>query len=166
MAGLDYYMHDGPTAFQFELAGSLAGVDAARLDQAWRTASSTIGMKILTVDVTFVTAIDNKGRNLLLRWHHTGAHYIANSPASRSLIESIIGHPHLIAGPAARARIEERFIGSAVRILGFLLILAMTLLFPVTASASGDAENSLSARYSRSASGCTAQRRSFENVSP
>lgn len=42
MAGLDYYMHDGPTPFRFELTGVLAGVDAARLDQAWRIASSTI----------------------------------------------------------------------------------------------------------------------------
>lgn len=165
MAGLDYYMHDGPTAFRFELAGSLAGVDAARLDQAWRTVSSTIGVKILTVGVTSITAIDDKGHDLLLRWHHTGARYIANSAASRSLIESITRHPHLIAGPATRAGIDQCFIGSAVRTAGFLLLLAMTLLFPVTASASGDAENSLSARYSRSGSGCTTQRRSLENVS-
>jgi len=33
-------MHDGPTAFRFELVGNLNHEDARRLDQDWRTASS------------------------------------------------------------------------------------------------------------------------------
>jgi len=90
--GLIYYMHDGPKEFRFALSGRLAGVDANRMDQAWQTASSTIGRRILSVDVTLLTAIDETGRDLLVRWHRAGAHYIANSPASRSLVESITKH--------------------------------------------------------------------------
>lgn len=81
MTNLTYYMHDGPKAFRFQLSGSLIGVDASSLAQAWRTASSTIVAKVLTVDVTFLTTIDEKGRDLLLRWHR-GAHFIA--PALRT----------------------------------------------------------------------------------
>jgi hypothetical protein len=44
---LRYYMHDGPSAFRFELAGQLDSNDAARLEQDWHTASSTIGDRTL-----------------------------------------------------------------------------------------------------------------------
>jgi hypothetical protein len=52
---LQYYMHDGSTAFRFELAGNLNDEGAHKLDQAWRTASSVIGDRRLIVDMTFVT---------------------------------------------------------------------------------------------------------------
>ena len=60
MAGLSFYMHDGPKTFRFELNGGLAGVEASRLAQAWRTASSTIDGKILCVDVTHLTFADRE----------------------------------------------------------------------------------------------------------
>jgi ABC-type transporter Mla MlaB component len=88
---LQYYMHDGPTAFRFELAGDLNQDGARRLDQDWRTASSTIGDRKLIVDITFVTNIDQQGRALLALWHRDGAQLIANSKASRALAESILG---------------------------------------------------------------------------
>jgi hypothetical protein len=53
---LQYYMHDGPAAFRFELAGELDDVGARRLEQDLRTAR-------LIVDVT------KRVRNLLARWH-------------------------------------------------------------------------------------------------
>ena len=37
---LQYYMHDGPSAFRFELAGSLDNEGARELEQAWRTAEA------------------------------------------------------------------------------------------------------------------------------
>ena len=36
---LQYFMHDGPSAFRFELAGDLNNEGARRLQQDWRTAS-------------------------------------------------------------------------------------------------------------------------------
>jgi hypothetical protein len=84
-------MHDGPTAFRFELAGHLSREGACRLDQDWCTASSTLGERRLIVDMTFVTGVDEQARALLSRWHQDGARLIANSATSRALAESILG---------------------------------------------------------------------------
>ena len=88
---LRYYMHDGPSAFRFELAGDLNDEGARRLNQDWHTASSVTSGRQLIVDITFVTALDHAGRALLSRWHNEGAKLIAKSLVSRELAESIMG---------------------------------------------------------------------------
>ncbi len=90
---LQYYMHDGPSAFRFELSGNLNDEGARRLDQDWRTAFSVIGGRKLIVDMTFVTSVGERGRALLARWHAEGAQLIATSTVSRDLAESIVGEP-------------------------------------------------------------------------
>ena len=90
---LQYYMHDGPSAFRFELAGDLNNEAARDLHQAWRTASSMIGDRALVVDMTFVTGAGKDGRSLLARWHAEGAQLIARSNVSRALAEAIVGAP-------------------------------------------------------------------------
>jgi hypothetical protein len=90
---MQHYMHDGPAAFRFEVAGSLDANDAARLEQDWRTASSTIGNRALIVDLSFVTAIDEAAQTLLQRWHAGGAQLVANTAASRELVQLITGSP-------------------------------------------------------------------------
>jgi hypothetical protein len=90
---LQFYMHDGPTAFRFELSGNLNRTGAYQLDQAWRTAASVIGDRRLIVDLTFVTDADEHGRRLIRRWHQEGAWVIANTKASRCLAESMLGEP-------------------------------------------------------------------------
>src|SRR6266404_2421954 len=86
-----YYMHDGPTAFSIELAGTLAAEGAKKLERDWGSASAVIGKKELVVDLSFVTEIDPGGRQLLLRWFSNGATVVANTPESRALAESILG---------------------------------------------------------------------------
>src|ERR1700704_1993607 len=90
---LQYYMHDGPSAFRFELAGDLNNEGARDLDQAWRTASSVIGDRALVVDMTFVTDAGKDGRSLLARWYAAGAQLVARSKISRELAEAIVGKP-------------------------------------------------------------------------
>ena len=90
---LHYYMHDGPAAFRFELAGTLDVGDAARLEKEWRTASSVIGNRTLIIDLSFVTAIDEAARSLFQRWYAVGAQFAAKSPQSRKLVEIITGRP-------------------------------------------------------------------------
>jgi hypothetical protein len=105
--GLRYYMHDGPSAFRFELAGDLTNEGARRLDQDWQTASSVTGGRALIVDMTFVNSADKDGRALLTRWHAAGAQIVAKSKASRELAEAIIGGPlpeFASAGTAAGSR--------------------------------------------------------------
>jgi hypothetical protein len=78
---LRYYMHDGSSAFRFELAGDLSSDGARRLEHDWLTASSVIGHRTLIVDITFVTSAGEEGRALLARWHADGAQLIAKSNA-------------------------------------------------------------------------------------
>ena len=80
-----YYMHEGPTAFRFELAGDLDATDAASLAQDWHTASSLVGKRTLIIDVTFVTEIDEAVRTLFGRWYARGAEFAAGSSAHASL---------------------------------------------------------------------------------
>ncbi len=96
-----YYMHDGPAAFRFELAGDLDAADAASLEQDWRTASSTIGERKLIVDLSFVTAIDEASRSLFGRWYAGGAEFVASSKRSRELVELITGRPFVQEAPQA-----------------------------------------------------------------
>jgi hypothetical protein len=90
---LQYYMHDGPAAFRFELAGDLSNEAARDLEQAWRTASAVIGDRALVVDMTFLASAGQEGRSLLARWYAGGAHLIAKSKESRKLAEAIVGEP-------------------------------------------------------------------------
>jgi hypothetical protein len=127
---LDYYMHDGPTAFRFELEGRLDHEGARRLDQDWRTASSVIGDRRLIVDMTFVTDVDESARELLARWHAEGAQLVANSKASRALAESILGEPLPEPPPNARRA------GASHTWLPFHVLLPLVaLLFSVNANA-------------------------------
>jgi hypothetical protein len=133
---LQYYMHDGSTAFRFELAGNLNDEGAHKLDQAWRTASSVIGDRRLIIDMTFVTGVDGQGRALLALWHREGAQLIANSKASRALAESVLGEP-LPAFPAnAGTAVSDRSWmplrgSSLVRALAVLVL--ATIPFPIEA---------------------------------
>jgi ABC-type transporter Mla MlaB component len=90
---LQYYMHDGPSAFRFELSGDLDGEAARRLDQDWRTASSVMDGRSLVIDMTFVTGVDAAGRALLARWHRGGAQIVAKSKRSAELAEMALGKP-------------------------------------------------------------------------
>jgi ABC-type transporter Mla MlaB component len=137
---LQYYMHDGPTAFQFELAGELNHEGAHRLDQDWRTASSVIGDRSLIVDMTFVTSVDERGRALLARWHRAGARLIASSKASRALAESIVGGPlsepsEKMRAAGASTRTWLPFLSSFRAPAVSLLVLLAALVFPVEAAA-------------------------------
>jgi hypothetical protein len=137
---LRYYMHDGPAAFRFELAGELNQEGARQLDQDWRTASSMIGDRRLNIDMTFVTAVDEYGKALLTRWRREGAKIIANSNASRALAESILGESisecakDAALGPASN-QTWRPFRSSILAPTASFLALLVALLFPADAFA-------------------------------
>ncbi len=147
MSELMFYMHDGPGTFRFELSGSLAGVEVSKLEQAWRTASSTADGKVLAVDVTFLDSADRKGRELLLAWWEAGAHFVANSPVSRGLVESITGRPYSQVDAQVGPTFDPRFTAASLRALFAGLLLLAMFLFPATVSAADDASAVLE-RYS------------------
>jgi len=133
MPGLMFYMHDGPRTFRFELSGSLAGAEVSKLAQAWRTASSTFDGKDLAVDLTFLTSADPSGRELLRHWSREGAHLIANSDASRSLVESITGCRYIAPDAAMGPTFDPRFTSGSVRATMVAGILVASLFFPAKA---------------------------------
>ena len=91
MPDFRYYVHHSTAAFSFELEGRLSDESARELQQAWRTASSIIRNRSLIVDLSYVTGIDLAGQHLLREWHDRGAQFVAKSPESRLLIQSITG---------------------------------------------------------------------------
>jgi hypothetical protein len=109
-----YYMHDGATAFSFELAGRLSDNKARELQNAWRTASSVIGDRSLIVDLSYVTGVDPAGRELLRRWHDRGAQLVAKSAQTRALVQSITGQPFDKLSEAARHPTWLPFQGASV----------------------------------------------------
>jgi hypothetical protein len=130
---LRYYMHDGSSAFRFELAGDLTSEGAHRLERDWHTASSVIGHRNLIVDMTFVTSADDEGRALLSRWHSEGARLIAKSQGSRRLAEAIVGAPLLELASVARASSDQTWLpfrttfGAAAL---YVIVFLGVLLFP------------------------------------
>jgi hypothetical protein len=135
---LQYYMHDGPSAFRFELSGDLTDEGANRLEQDWDTASSVIGSRHLIVDLTFITSAGEAGRALLARWHSAGARLIAASKTSRSIAESIIGAPlpEAVAGSKPEPTWMPFVSLLAAAVPRTLLVLVMaTLLLPVRTDA-------------------------------
>jgi hypothetical protein len=136
---LQYYMHDGPSAFRFELAGDLNNEAARDLDQAWRTASSMIGDRALVIDMTFVTGAEKEGRSLLARWYAEGAQLIARSKVSRALAEAIVGKPLPESasagnGGARRTWLPFHISFGAHKLMLTLLIAALLLSLPAHAA--------------------------------
>lgn len=84
-----YYMHDGPDAISFELAGHLSGPAARELEQARRTASSTAHGRSLIVDLSYLTGADSEGRATLRGWYADGAQLVAKVPLAKTILESI-----------------------------------------------------------------------------
>jgi len=80
-----YRIHDGAAEFRFELEGAMESGDVAELEQCWRTAASTVAGKALVVDLTSLTRIDERGRQLLSRWREAGAQFIAG-PESMAVL--------------------------------------------------------------------------------
>lgn len=91
MTNLQYYLHDEAAALRIEIAGDLTGAAARSVEQALRTAKSTLGGRPIVVGLTAVAEADDDGRGLLLTWHRGGARIIARSMDSRTLAESILG---------------------------------------------------------------------------
>jgi hypothetical protein len=144
---LYYYMHDGPAAFRFELAGNLDFRDAARLAQEWSAASSTIGDRTLIVDLSFVTAMDEAARGLFQCWHAGGAQFAAISPESRELVETITGRPflHRQSQPPTYEPWLSR--GWSHGLSAMPLLALVSLLIPSTVRAADDGAGMAFARY-------------------
>jgi len=145
-----YYMHDGPAAFRFELAGDLNAADAARLEQDWKTASAIVRNRTLIVDVSFVTGIDEAVRTLFRHWCAGGAEFAASSKPSHELVELITERP--FAQEPMNAPTYQSWFSLTSLVIALLALL--TLVTPSQGQATDDgASLALAGFVSRSARG-------------
>src|SRR5258708_5979315 len=84
-----YYIHDSSTEFRFQLSGDLSGDGVREVEQAWRTAFSTIGERRFVVDITNLSGMDESGRALIEKWHHRGALLVAKSCKAKARIQGM-----------------------------------------------------------------------------
>jgi ABC-type transporter Mla MlaB component len=97
---MDIYLNDSIESFQFVLKGDLAAGSVRSLEQAWITATSILGGKDVSVEVSGLTAADDAGVELLYRMTASGARLTAAlPPESEDLLRSL-GIP--VAAPARR----------------------------------------------------------------
>jgi hypothetical protein len=80
-----YYMHDGPTGFTIELAGTLDPKGAKKVEQDWPSDGAVVGKKERLLDLTFVTQIDPEERRLLRHWLENVPNIDFNQPVLLAL---------------------------------------------------------------------------------
>jgi len=80
-----YYMHDGPTGFAIELAGTLDPKGAKTVGQDWPSDDAVVGKTQRLLDLTFVTQIDPEERRLLRHWLENVPNIDFNHPVRLAL---------------------------------------------------------------------------------
>ena len=79
--------HNEAALTRLVLEGKLAGACVDELDKCWRDAPAQ--WSTLLIDLTSVSFIDDRGKQLLKRMHDNGARLISSSIMSRCLIEEL-----------------------------------------------------------------------------
>lgn len=79
--------HDESAVTRLVIEGKLAGVCVDELDKCWH--SEPAKWKTLLIDLSGVSFIDDRGRELLKKMHDHGATLISSSLMSRCLINEI-----------------------------------------------------------------------------
>jgi len=134
-------MHDGSVAFSFKLWGALSDSAARELEQAQRTASSTLAGRALIVDLSHVTQVEAFGRTILRRWHEAGAQLVAEQPEAREIVASITGEATTVVVLAAQHRAWF-----PVRLSVFRVLLAI-LFFVSSSSVAADLKSEALERW-------------------
>ena len=96
--------------------------------------------------MTLVTGVDEQGHALITRWHLEGAWFIANSKASRTLTEAILGEPLQLLPYAGDPIVSDRTctpFGALFRVPALVLLTTMAL--PIEANAGTSKSKTLTA---------------------
>jgi anti-anti-sigma regulatory factor len=84
-------VHDDPQALTFQLEGRLAGPWLRELEECWRGALAHQRKRILRVDLTGVTFIDDAGKTCLAAMHRRGAEFVAADCMTKAILAEITG---------------------------------------------------------------------------
>jgi hypothetical protein len=77
--------HNESAVTRFVLEGKLAGPCVDELDKCWQKANRTM----LEIDLTSISFIDDRGKQLLKRMHDHGAKLVSSSLMTKCLISEI-----------------------------------------------------------------------------
>src|SRR5262249_57496069 len=89
------------------LEGSVAGAWVDTLDESWRGALKTNDPEQIAVDLSDVTYVDPRGKELLAAMHHAGAALYASGGINGALIQEIAAGERRA---AARGRSSRSFL--------------------------------------------------------
>jgi outer membrane protein TolC len=84
-------LHDGPEALTFQVEGKLVGAWAKELEHSWKTASSIRNRKVLIVDLTETSYIDDEGKRVLGKLFRDGAFFRTAGAMTSAIVEEITG---------------------------------------------------------------------------
>ena len=84
-------VNDAPDGLGLKLEGKLGGVWVTELEECWRTATSSLGSRTLSVDLTGVDCVDAAGKYLLTLMHKAGARFVVSGCAMSALVQEISG---------------------------------------------------------------------------
>jgi hypothetical protein len=93
---------DTPDGLLVKFEGRLVGAWAREADEAWRAGPSASGRPI-TVDICDVSAVDERGRDLLIRMHRAGAVFAVRGCELRELVREVAEE----SGRLGRAALRE-----------------------------------------------------------
>lgn len=86
-------VHDTAGQLRLELEGRLVGAWVCELEQCWHTAKVSHPYRLLTVDLTSVTFIDQAGWYLLQLMHRDGVRCVASGLLRQDIVEHITDTP-------------------------------------------------------------------------
>src|ERR1700694_1265072 len=96
------YIHDEAASLRLRVTGDLDEVQARELASGWRTASSVVGGRKVTIDLRAVAAAGDAGRELLEVLLAAGAEFMAASPFQLALVAEVTGTSPVKKSPADR----------------------------------------------------------------
>lgn len=109
---LKYYIHDSVDALRLELTGDLAEGDLGELNGCWRTAKTTLGHRMLLLDLRRLEAVDSGGRQWLNAMSsHESASFLPEHPLHLQSAGQIIPRADAAREPAAKWYRLDKLIG-------------------------------------------------------
>ncbi len=82
-------VHDNPQILTFQLEGSLSGPWLRELEECWRNTLARRGKRIICVDLTGVTFINDAGKACLSAMHRQGAQFVAPDCLTKAVVDEI-----------------------------------------------------------------------------
>lgn len=82
-------VHDKPQVLTFQLEGSLVGPWLRELEACWQNTLNHQRQRILSVDLTGVTFIDDAGKAYLAAMHRQGAEFVAADCLTKAIVAEI-----------------------------------------------------------------------------